>query len=161
MPDLRCTFEDAVVRPDRLGDLEDLIHKMFVRRHHAKVASGSDQMWGTVELVQALRKASEVYRELSSKMSGPLPFAIGHLRVRDGVLEPVATAPPIDHPEVFVRILSEFLEPGAIVRLAASADDAHLGSDESGTPVSDDDVPALPAAWRIEGIGEVRRIDET
>ncbi len=118
MPDLSCTFENAVVLDERRGDLEALIQKMFARRHHNRVSAGpSGQMWLTVELVQALRRTSEVYRELSTKTTGPLPFEIGFLRIVDGELESISDPLPIDQPEVFVRVISEFLQSGAVIQL--------------------------------------------
>jgi len=79
------------------------------------MVAGSDKKWMTVELVQSLRRKSEVYREhLSTKMSGPLPFAIGYLRVHDGTVEwTTDEVPATVGPDVLARLLSEYLEPGA------------------------------------------------
>jgi len=123
MPDYCCTFKNARVLDARRTDLEALIQKMFARRHHNRVSAGpSGQIWLTVELVQALRRTSEVYRDLSTKTKGPLPFEIGFLRIRDGHLESISDPLPVDQPEVFVRVISEFLEPGATVSLTHHGD---------------------------------------
>lgn len=129
MPDFSCTFENAFVIDDRRTDLEALIEKMFARRHHNRVSAGpSGQMWLTVELVQALRRTSEVYRNLSTKTTGPLPFEIGFLRVVNGQLESICDPLPIDQPEVFARVISEFLQPDAVIQLEArSEEDAESG----------------------------------
>ena len=123
MPDYSCTFENAHVLDARSTDLEALIQKMFARRHHNRVSAGpSGQIWLTVELVQALRRTSEVYRDLSTKTTGPLPFEIGFLRIRNGTLESISDPLPVDQPEVFVRVISEFLESGATIRLTHQGD---------------------------------------
>lgn len=101
-------------------------------------------MWLTVELVQALRRASEVYRELSTKTRGPMPFEIGYLRIRDGRLESISNSLRMDSPEVFVRIVSEFVEPGATISLAAV--------EES------DEIPD-GGTWSVIGIGDVEKVD--
>ncbi|HHP7239008.1 hypothetical protein [Longibacter sp.] len=150
MPAYSCRFTDAVVRSDRKDDLEALIQKMFARRHHNRVSAGpSGQMWLTVELVQALRRASTVYREVSTKTTGPLPFEIGFLRIRDGRLEAVSDPLKTDGPEVFVRILSEFLEPGAEITLdpATEGAEAHAGAEATG------------GTWTVRGAGEVENVD--
>ncbi len=110
--DIRCETVNAQVRPDRVDALEALIRQLFNRRHHDLVAS-QDKMWMTVELVQSLRKQSSVYRTMSSKTEGPLLFEIGYFRIQDGVLEPISDRLPDARPEAMVRVLSEFLEPGA------------------------------------------------
>jgi hypothetical protein len=141
MPDYSCTFENAVVLDERRGELEALIQKMFARRHHNRVSAGpSGQMWLTVELVQALRRTSEVYRELSTKTTGPLPFEIGFLRIVNGELESISDPLPIDQPEVFIRVVSEFLQPGAVIQLEVDGD----GEGESGR-------------WTVTTPGEVER----
>jgi hypothetical protein len=115
MPDrYRCRVEQAPVRSERREALEELIVKLFERRHHSLIAS-REKDWLTVELVQALREASRVYRdELSTPIRGPLPFALGYFRVRGGVLECTSDELPATvPPERFVRLLSEFLQPGA------------------------------------------------
>lgn len=141
MPDFSCTFENAFVVDDRRGDLEALIEKMFARRHHNRVSAGpSGQMWLTVELVQALRRTSDVYRDLSTKTTGPLPFEIGFLRIVDGQLEAISDPLPIDQPEVFVRVISEFLQPEAVIQLEGSGE----GGEESGR-------------WTVTRSGEVEK----
>ena len=134
MPDrYRCRVEQATVRPERSKALEDLILKLFERRHHGLIA-GREKDWLTVELVQSLREASQVYRnELSTQTSGPLPFALGYFRVRDGTLEVPANVPP----KAFVRFLSEFLQPGA--RLWFGEAEAETG-------------------WIVRGVDEVARV---
>jgi len=115
MPDrYRCRVENATVRPDRKDTLESLVRKLFERRHHRLIA-GREKQWLTVELIQSLREESQVYREaLSTQTDGPLPFALGYFQIRDGVLTLVSDEIPANvDPEVFVRFLSEFLEPGA------------------------------------------------
>jgi hypothetical protein len=102
------------VRDGKEDDLQTLVRVLFERRHHNMVA-GSDKKWMTVELVQSLRRKSEVYREhLSTKMSGPLPFAIGYLRVQDGAVDwTTDEIPATVEPDVLARLLSEYLNPGA------------------------------------------------
>jgi hypothetical protein len=115
MPDrYRCHVENATVRPDRKDTLEALVRKLFERRHHRLIA-GREKEWLTVELIQSLREESRVYREaLSTQTDGPLPFALGYFQVRDDTLTLVSDEVPANvDPEVFVRFLSEFLEPGA------------------------------------------------
>jgi hypothetical protein len=115
MPErLRCHAENVVVRPDRREAIEDLVYKMFERRHHDIVA-GREQDWLTVELVQSIRRESTVYREeLSTETSGPLPFALGYFQVRGDRLKLTTDAVPANvAPKTFVRFLSEFVEPGA------------------------------------------------
>ncbi len=115
MPDrIACRVENAVVRDDQRETLDDLIYKMFERRHHTLVA-GQEQDWLTVELVQSLRRESRVYREeLSTKTSGPLPFALGYFQRRGESLTLTSDEVPANvSPEPFVRFLSEFVEPGA------------------------------------------------
>jgi len=111
---MRCHVESATARPDRRDDLDDLIRQMFNRRNHAYVG-GQEKMWLKVELVQSLRTQSRIYRDaLSNKMEGPLPFALGFFRLRGSTLEAVSdTLPQTVPPETLVRILSEFVEPGA------------------------------------------------
>ena len=113
-PAMRCYVEAATARPDRRDDLDDLIRQMFNRRNHNYVG-GQEKMWLKVELVQSLRAQSRIYRKaLSTKMEGPLPFALGYFRLRGATLEAVSdTLPATVRPETLIRILSEFLEPGA------------------------------------------------
>jgi len=118
MPDAyRCIIEHAAVRPDREDDLSELVRTLFSRRNHRYVG-GQERMWLEAELVQTVRRASTVYREaLSTPTSGPLPFALGYLRLRDGTLETVSeTVPATLDPEALVRLLSEFVTPGAVIR---------------------------------------------
>ena len=115
MPDrIACRVENIVVRAEKRETLDDLIYKMFERRHHNLVAGG-EQDWLTVELVQSLRRESEVYREeLSTMTSGPLPFALGYFQRQGEVLALTSDAVPGNvPPKTFVRFLSEFVEPGA------------------------------------------------
>jgi len=115
MPDrYRCRVKNTAVRAERKDTLEALVRKLFERRHHRLIA-GREKEWLTVELIQSLREESRVYREaLSTKTDGPLPFALGYFQVRDGRLSLVSDEVPANvDPEVFVRFLSEFLEPGA------------------------------------------------
>jgi hypothetical protein len=139
MPDrYRCHVEQATVRPERSKALEDLILKLFERRHHGLIA-GREKDWLTVELVQSLREASQVYRnELSTQTSGPLPFALGYFRVRGGTLELISDEVPANMPpEAFVRFLSEFLQPGAC-----------LWFGEAGAETG----------WTVRGVDEVARV---
>lgn len=111
-----CSLERAIVRENQREALEDLIRKMFERRHHGYV-EGQEKEWLRIELIQSLRAASQIYcDELSSKTSGPLPFALGYFRLRDDRLELVSDRIPgnVD-PELLARLLSEFVEPGAVL----------------------------------------------
>lgn len=112
---VRCRVQAACVRSENVEVLEGLIRQLFNRRNLSYIAS-NERTWLTVELVQSLRRKSVVYRSLSSKTTGPLPFALGYFRVNDGELEPISDAIPLDDPEAFVRLLSEFIEPGAQFR---------------------------------------------
>ena len=123
MPDrYRCRVENLAIRPERSGTLEDLVYKLFERRHHRMIA-GQEKQWLTVELIQSLREESRVYREeLSAETEGPIPFALGYFQVRDGTLRLVSDEVPANvEPEIFVRFLSEFLQPGAHLWFANEA----------------------------------------
>lgn len=124
MPDrIACRVDDAVVRPDARETVEDLIFKMFERRHHHLVA-GPEQQWLTVELIQSLRQESPLYRDkLSSETAGPIPFALGYFQLRDGRLTLTSDRVPANmDPETFVRFLSDFVEPGAQFWFGPEAD---------------------------------------
>jgi hypothetical protein len=138
MPDrIACRAENVVVRDDQRETLDDLIYKMFERRHHTLVA-GQEQDWLTVELVQSLRRESRIYREeLSTKTSGPLPFALGYFQRQGEVLTLTSDEVPANvAPETFVRFLSEFVEPGA--QFWFGPEEAAEGWEVAGT---DDVVP--------------------
>jgi len=176
MPPFTCLM-DASVRRDRREDLEALIRKMFSRRHHNRVSAGpSGQMWLTVELVQALRRVSQVYREFSTKTTGPLPFEIGFLRIRDNRLEPISDPLHIDQPELFVRMISEFVKPGARIRLTRSSTasqrekngsakaggaedpaDERDGDERDGDERDGDEAGPSGGLWRVDGVGEVSK----
>lgn len=139
MPDrYRCRVEQASVRPERREALEGLIVKLFERRHHSLIAS-REKDWLTVELIQALREASQVYRdELSTPISGPLPFALGYFRVRGDALECTSDELPATvAPEPLVRLLSEFLQPGA-----------HLWFGP----------PDEEAGWKVRGVNDIVQV---
>lgn len=110
---IHCRVEDLVVRSECRETVRDLVFKLFERRHHRLVA-GPEQDWLTVELVQSIRRESTIYREeLSSKTSGPLPFALGYFQLHEGELElTTAEIPANVAPKTLVRFLSEFVEPG-------------------------------------------------
>lgn len=115
MPDrIACCVENVSVRTEHREAVEDVLYKMFERRHHGYVA-GREHEWLTVELIQGLRQKSTVYREaLSTATSGPLPFALGYFQVEDGDLELTTDKVPANvPPKTVVRLLSEFVEPGA------------------------------------------------
>lgn len=111
---VRCRIQNAQVREDKRTTLKDLIYKLFERRHHDYVG-GQEKDWLTMELIQALRRESEVYREaLSSQTEGPLPFAVGYFRVEGDRLRLTTREIPGNvAPRTLVRFLSEFLRPGA------------------------------------------------
>lgn len=137
MPDrIRCHVENAVVRSEQRETLDDLIYKMFKRRHHDFVG-GQEKDWLRVELVQSLRQASQVYRdELSTKTEGPLPFALGYFQRREDSLELVSEQIPANvAPKSFVCLLSEFLEPGAQFWFSGNAGEE---------------------GWEVRGSGDVR-----
>jgi len=135
MPDrIPCRAAHVTVREDRRDVLEDLIYKMFERRHHNFVA-GREQDWLTVELVQSLRRESEVYRDLSTETSGPLPFALGYFRLKGERLRLTTDEVPGNvPPKVLVRLLSEFVEPGATLWFGPKAEEE---------------------GWRVDGVDEV------
>lgn len=137
---IACRVERATVRPTQRDTLDDLIYKLFERRHHHRVA-GTETDWLTVELVQSLRRASTIYRtHLSTETSGPLPFALGFFRVRENALELTTDRVPANmDSESFVRFLSEFVEPGARV---------WFGPEGEGE------------GWEIRGINEIVSLTE-
>ena len=109
-----CSMANARVRPDKEDDLRDLLRTLFERRNHPMIA-GNEKQWMTVELIQSLRRKSDVYREhLSGKMTGPLPFALGYLRLHNGAVDFTTDEVPANvEPEVLACLLSEYLQPGA------------------------------------------------
>jgi hypothetical protein len=133
---VRCHIESASVRAQQVDALRALIQQLFNRRHLSYIAP-SERAWLTAELVQSLRRQSEVYRSMSSKTSGPLPFALGYFRVAHGELEPVSDSLPLEDPRTLVRLLSEYLEPGASLTFYAEA-----GAE----------------TWAIRGVDEVERV---
>lgn len=137
---VRCRIASARVRAEKTEALIRLIHQLFNRRHLSYVATGGERAWLRAELVQSLRRQSEVYRAMSTPTDGPLPFGLGYFRVRDDELEPVSDAIPIDDAEALVRLLSEFLEPGA--RL-------YVGTGKA------------VEAWHISGVDAVERLNGT
>jgi len=140
MPDrIACHAENLVVRSEHSETVEDLVYKLFERRHHSYVG-GQEQDWLTVELVQSLRQESEVYREeLSTKTSGPLPFALGYFQVRDGALRLTSDKVPANvSPHTLVRFLSEFVEPGARLWFGSGAE---------------------ATGWEIRGVDEIVALD--
>jgi len=142
MPDRYCCrVENTAVRPERSDMLEDLVYKMFERRHHRLIA-GREKDWLTAELIQSLREESQVYRdELSTETQGPLPFALGYFQVHGGTLQLVSDEVPANvDPKTFVRFLSEFLQPGA--RLWFADEEGEEGWAVRGV----DEVDALPVA---------------
>jgi len=140
MPDrIACRVENLKVREENRETVDDLIYKLFERRHHNFVG-GQEQDWLTVELVQALREASTVYREeLSTEMNGPLPFALGYFQLQEDTLRLTTNEIPANvAPKTFVRFLSEFVEPGA--RLVFGRDsDAH--------------------GWEVKGVDDLSPLD--
>jgi hypothetical protein len=119
MPDtVPCELSNAAVREEKAEAFQKLVRTLFERRHHEMMA-GDDQQWATVELVQSLRRKSEMYREhLSSKMAGPLPFALGYLRIHDGAVTLTTDeVPAAVEPKKLAVLLSEFLKPGAELRM--------------------------------------------
>ena len=107
------------------------IFRTLFNRRNQDYVTGQERMWLQAELVQTVRRASRIYREtMSTPTSGPLPFALGYLRIRDGQVDPVSdTVPATLSPEQLARLLSEFVEPGAVLSF-----------------------PDANETWRIEGI---------
>lgn len=138
-PAVRVRVHDARVRPDKAEALSNLIHQLFNRRNLSYIPP-KDRTWLTVELVQSLRRQSAVYRALSDKTSGPLPFGLGYLRLKGGSIEPISETIPVDSPRVLVRLLSEYVAPGA--RLSFTTD-------------GDTEI------WHIHGEDEVTRVPMT
>ena len=137
---IACHIEKGVVREQQRETLDDLIYKLFERRHHNLVA-GREQDWLTVELVQSIRRESAVYREeLSTETSGPLPFALGYFQRNDDHLTLTTDKVPTNMaPKTFVRFLSEFVESGARLWF--------------GTPPDRE-------GWVVRGIDEVQPLEE-
>lgn len=108
----RILLEQACVRADRQDALATLTERLFLRRSFLYLKP-SDQQWLRPELVQLLRRHSQLYRTISTPFNGPLPFALGYFQVREGKLEAVAEAIPLEDPAQVAWLLSEFLKPGA------------------------------------------------
>ncbi len=140
IPTAPCSLHNARIRCEKEADLQRLVRVLFERRHHHMVA-GSDKKWMTVELVQSLRRKSRVYREhLSSQMSGPLPFALGYLRLHEGAVDLTTDEVPASvAPRVLLLLLSEYLEPGATLIM---------------------DWEGETQRWVVRGEAEVERLDE-
>ena len=111
---MRCRVANARVRTDQRDTLEDLIYKLFERRHHDYVG-GQEKDWLTMELVQSLRRESQIYKEeLSTQTDGPLPFALGYFRLHGDDLRLTTDEVPANvEGRTLVRLFSEFLAPGA------------------------------------------------
>lgn len=137
---IHCQVENLVVYSDCRETIDDLIFTMFERRHHSYVA-GQEQDWLTVELVQSIRRKSAIYRdELSTKTSGPLPFALGYFQLQNGTLQLTTDEIPANMPpKMLVRLLSEFVEPGG--RVWFSREDGAKG-------------------WEIRGPDELEPMDD-
>ena len=134
-------LEDAQVQPERRGELEEIIERLYRRRTLRRLSTWDQLRYGP-ELADFLRRRSRVYRRLGGAPGeeGPLPFALGFFRIAaGGRLDPVADAVPDPQPELIVQLLSEFLEPGARLFFGR-------GESEQG--------------WRIEGEGEISRLKE-
>lgn len=131
---------NARIQPDRAEDLDALVRALFARRHlYAAGAGSQQQMWMTAEFVQRLRKLSAVFKRTSSKMDGPIPFGLGHCTLKNDALVAVARPLPLHHPEVFARVVSEFVMPGAVCHV----------------------VPpnASPHGWRVDGVDALTALD--
>ena len=134
------SLHGARVRADRTHALDALIRALFARRHLRTAGAGSQQqMWMVAEFVQQLRKQSTVFKRISSKMEGPIPFGLGHCTIKDGALVPVARPLPLHHAKAFTRVVSEFVEPGAVCRVAPP--------------------DAAPHGWRIDGVDDLTALD--
>lgn len=134
------SLRDAHVRDDRADDLDALIRALFARRHLRTAGAGSQQqMWMVAEFVQQLRRRSAVFKRISSKMEGPIPFGLGHCTIKEGMLVPVARPLPLHHPDVFARVVSEFVEPGAVCYI---------------TPPD-----TAPHGWRMDGVDALTALD--
>jgi len=137
---IRCRVHNLAVRPEHRETLEDVLFTLFERRHHNFVA-GQEKKWLTVELVQALRRKSRVYRNaLSTETDGPLPFALGYFRLQEDQLRlTTERIPANESPKELVRLLSEFVEPGACL---------WFGTEEGGT------------GWEIRGEDDLVPLDQ-
>jgi hypothetical protein len=133
-----CWFDHARVRPDKKATLEALIHRVFARRSVAHLRDWQST-WHRKDLIRDIRSQSTQFAAASDPEDGPIPFALGHLRVRDGHLEAVATPLAVEHPEVLTHLLSEFLEPGARVWFRRGA---------------------TSFGWQVQGAGSIVRIGE-
>lgn len=115
-------FEGASVQPERADDLRALIQMLFQRRSLPHL-TGWAKTWQVKELVRDLKAASAAYAAASSDDSpAPFPFALAHLRIRNGRLEPIADAVVVEDPALLARILSEFLEPGAEIQFGTGTE---------------------------------------
>ena len=141
---VRCVVRNAQVRPDQADALHVLIQQLFAQRSLAHIPP-KDRQWITAELVQSLRRQSEVYRSMSTMTEGPLLFEIGYFRLRHGVLDLVTDTLPQAQPEAVTRVLSEFLQPGA--QLLFESEETAAGWTIQGldelTALSDEEQAAL------------------
>lgn len=110
-----------MVRPERADDLRALIQMLFQRRSLPHL-TGWAKTWQVKELVRDLTAASAAYAAAcTDDRPAPFPFALAHLRIRQGRLEPIADAVAVEDPGLLARILSEFLKPGAEVQFGTGA----------------------------------------
>jgi hypothetical protein len=132
--------EAAQVRAERREELSEIIDRLYRRRSLQRLSTWDQLRYGP-EVADYLRRRSRVYRRRSGDAGteGPLPFALGFFRITSGgALDPVADALPDPQPELIVRLLSEFLEPGA--RLVFGEGESEIG-------------------WVVKGEDELRRLN--
>ena len=119
-------MEAAQVRPDRREDLEQIIARLYRRRSLQRLSTWDRLRYGP-EIADYLRRRSRVYGQLSGEegSEGPLPFALGYFRVTaEGAVQSTTDALPDPSPKLLVRLLSEFVEPGARLFFGEGADEA-------------------------------------
>ncbi len=140
-------LRDALVRPDRANDLEEMVRSLFARRHLRTLGNSQEKMWMVAEFVQRMRGWSVAFQGLSTKMEGPIPFGLGHCTIKDGRLVAVANPIPMHHPEAFARVVSEFVQPGALCGVQATDSSAAYGwrltAVDAIEPLEDDKVATL------------------
>ena len=113
---IAISVENATVRSERRDELKEMIRYLFGRRSLAH-ADLWDQLRHGTEICKYLRRKSSVYRTMSTEKEGPLLFGLGYLRINNDRLECISGEIPAASNREMVRVLSEFVEPGAVIHL--------------------------------------------
>jgi hypothetical protein len=60
-------------------------------------------------------------------------------------------------PDIFVRLISEFVEPGATVTLRLVSDEAAGGEASEEASAENETAPPAGGTWTLRGVGEVEK----